>query len=224
MHTVYDFLFDLSLVPIFKLLLPILTLRLFFGKPKVKVQVMRLVLVKGADEVYILGVEIHVAEELAESTLNEADALFRRINFVSQLFAEGNKAMPQILFRLCPLPNGFELFLRDHPVAVEDARAFLEVFEHGTRLGFGILAVEFSVGRHVLIEIAAAVRELIVRTLACEPRLFLRRGIALHFPRRVSNVKNDRLFAYRFSSFMLPANITVAIVRRLCVFAWSFTA
>ena len=48
-HTVEDGFGDLSLMAVFELLLPILALGRLFGKPKVNVKVMGLVLVQGAD-------------------------------------------------------------------------------------------------------------------------------------------------------------------------------
>lgn len=49
---------------------------------------------------------------------------------------------------------------------------------------------------HILVDIVAAVGHFVVRAFALELRSFLFRSIAFDFPRRISNVENNRLIAY----------------------------
>ena len=85
-------------------------------------------------------------------------------------------------------------------VAVEHARVLFEVLNHRARLRFGVLAVQLSVGGHIFIDIVAAVRHFIIRSFPRELLALFRRGVAPDFPRRVSDVEDNWLIAYCFSS------------------------
>ena len=178
MHTVEDGFGDLPLVPVFELPFPVLAIRLFFCKPKVDVQMMGLILMQRTDEVYVLGVEPHIAEEFPEGALYEANALFGRVDLITHLFIERDKPVPQHFIRLRSPLYRFELFLRDNAVAVEHARRLFKVRDHVAYLRFGIFAVQFSVRGHVLVDIVSAVRHFIIRPLTFKLLSLLCRSVA----------------------------------------------
>ena len=110
-HTVEDGFGNFTLMPIFELLLPILTLGRLFGKPEVNVKVMGLVLVQRTDEVYVLGVEPHIAEELSEGALYKPHTLFGRVDFTTHFLVERDEPVPQHFIRLRALLYRFEFLL-----------------------------------------------------------------------------------------------------------------
>ena len=192
-------------MPIFELLLPILTLGRFFGKPKVNVQMMGLVLVQRTDEVYVLGVEPHIAEEFPEGALYKPHTLFGRVDFTALFLVERNKAVPQHFVCLRSLLYRFEFLLRDKPVSVKYARRLFKVRDHIAHLRLGIFSVQFPVRGHVFVDIVSAVRHFIIRSLVLKFLAFFRRGVAFQFPRRICNVEDNWLIADNLSSFKFTA-------------------
>ena len=109
--------------------------------------------------------------------------------------------MPEVLFSiLCSLLDCLDFFLGEHTVLIEYAGALLQVLEHRKLCGF--VAVNFTFGRHILVDIVLA-RQIEEGAVFPVGFNFSLCRILRQFVGRVGNIKDDRcaLFFDLFSPF-----------------------
>ena len=96
---------------VFKLLLPVLALGRFLGKPEVNMKMMRLILMQRTDEVYVLRIEPHIAEEFPEGALYKPHTLFGRVDLAAHFLVERDEPVPQHFVCLRALLYRFKFLL-----------------------------------------------------------------------------------------------------------------
>ena len=92
----------------------------------------RLIEMQRAHQIDIFFIQPRFLKKLPECCLYHSDTFFRRIDFDGIFFAERYKPVPDIAAIISrAFSHLFDFFFRNHSVAVEYARRFLQIFERG---------------------------------------------------------------------------------------------